>query len=140
MLNMKKVRLMTRLAIYEKREGREDIRLSKYYRTDYVRLNVLKTVVAVTVGYLLVLLMLGMYHSEYLIREAVNLDYRSIGLRILGAYIAILTVYVCASLIGYTIYYNHSRKKLSKYFKMLKKLSRMYQEEESAADREDQIV
>ena len=140
MLNMKKVRLMTRLAIYEKREGREDIRLSKYYRTDYVRLNVLKTVVAVTVGYLLVLLMLGMYHSEYLIREAVNLDYRSIGLRILGAYIAILTVYVCASLIGYTIYYNHCRKKLSKYFKMLKKLSRMYREEESTEDREDQVV
>ncbi len=140
MLNTKKVRLMTRLAIYEKKEGREDIRLSKYYRTDYVRLHVLQTVVAVTIGYLLVLLMLGMYHSEYLIREAVNLDYKSMGLKILGGYIAVLTVYICASLIGYTIHYNHSRRKLSKYFKMLKKLSRMYQEEESAADREDQIV
>ena len=44
---------MSRLAMYEQNEGKEDVRLSKYFRTDYVRLNVLKTVVAVTVGYLL---------------------------------------------------------------------------------------
>ncbi|MBO5197439.1 MAG: hypothetical protein J6B85_02845 [Lachnospiraceae bacterium] len=137
MLNNNKVRLMTRLAMYEKREGKEDIRLSKYYKTDYVRLNILKTVVSVTVGYLLVLLMIGIYHMEYLISEAVNLNYKDMGLKILGGYLAILTVYISSSLVGYTIYYNRSRKKLSKYFKMLKKLSRMYQEEERAADRED---
>ena len=137
MLNNNKVRLMTRLAMYEKREGKEDIRLSKYYKTDYVRLNILKTVVSVTVGYLLVLLMIGIYHMEYLISEAVNLNYKDMGLKILGGYLAILTVYISSSLVGYTIYYIRSRKKLSKYFKMLKKLSRMYQEEERAADRED---
>ena len=50
MLNNRKVRLMTRLAIYEQTEGKEDVRISKYFRTDYVRLNVLKSIVAVTVG------------------------------------------------------------------------------------------
>lgn len=48
MLNDRKIRLMTKLALYERKEGKEDIKLSKYYRTDYVRLQVLKTVVAVT--------------------------------------------------------------------------------------------
>lgn len=137
MLNNKKVRLMTRLAMYEKDEGREDIKLSKYYRTDYVRLHVLQTVVSATVGYLLVLLMIGLYKMEYLVAEAVNLNYKDIGIKILGAYIVVITVYVIGSMIGYTLYYNSSRKKLSKYFKMLKKLSRMYKEEEGAVNRED---
>lgn len=137
MLNNKKVRLMTRLAIYEKDEGKEDIKLSRYYKTDYVRLHILQTVVSVTVGYLLVLLMIGLYKMEYLVAEAVNLDYKGIGIKILGIYIVVLTVYIVASMVGYTIHYNNSRKKLSKYFKMLKKLSHMYQEEEGTADRED---
>ncbi|MDF2593610.1 MAG: hypothetical protein K0S75_3076, partial [Clostridia bacterium] len=42
MLNTNKVRLMTKLALYETKEGKEDIRLSKYYKTDYVRYQVIK--------------------------------------------------------------------------------------------------
>ena len=47
MLNNRKVRLMTKLAIYEKEDGKEDIRLGRYYRGDYVRYQLLKTIVAV---------------------------------------------------------------------------------------------
>ena len=101
MLNNRKTRLMTKLAIYEKRAGKEDIRLSKYYKTDYVGYNILKTVVAVTFGYLIILAMLVLYQSEYLIREAVNLNYYEIVKLGIGIYILILTVYIAASLLGY---------------------------------------
>ncbi len=129
MVNNRKVRLMTRLAIYEKNEGREDIRLSKYYRADYVRLNVLRTVVAITIGYLLVVLIIGVYNSEYLIREAVTLDYRSILVRYVGAYLLLLTVYCALCMIGYMVKYRNSRKKLTKYFRMLRRLRSIYREE-----------
>ena len=130
MLNNRKVRLMTRLAIYEQTEGKEDVRISKYFRTDYVRLNVLKSIVAVTVGYLLILLLLIVYHSEYLIREAVTLDYRGMVSRYAGIYIIILTVYGALGMIGYMIKYRASRKKLAKYFRMLRRLRSIYREEE----------
>ena len=129
MVNMRKVRLMTKLAIYEKTEGKEDIKLGKYFRRDYVRLKILHNIVAVTIGYLLVLAMIIAYQMEYLIREAVNLDYIGMGKLILGVYIIVITIYVMASLVGYGLYYDYSRKKLSKYFRMLRLLRSFYQEE-----------
>lgn len=129
MLNNRKVRLMTRLAIYEQTEGKEDVRISKYFQTDYVRLNVLKSVVAITIGYLLILLLLILYHSEYLIREAVTLDYRGMVTRYAGIYVIILAVYGALCMIGYMIKYRASRKKLAKYFRMLRRLRSLYREE-----------
>ena len=130
MLNNRKVRLMTRLAMYEQSEGKEDVRLSKYFRSDYVRLQTLKTVVAVTVGYLLVLLILIVYHSEYLIENAVTLDYRGMLVQFAGIYVAIVAVYVAFGTIGYMIKYRASRKKLAKYFRMLRRLRSLYREED----------
>ncbi len=131
MLNNKKIRIMTKLALYEQKEGKEDIRMGKYYKTDYVRLQVLKTVVSVTVGYLLVLFMIGLYKAEFIISKLVTFDLVRIGQYILGFYIIIMTVFVTGSIIGYSMRYDNSRKNLSKYYKSLKKLSNFYQEEKA---------
>ena len=130
MVNVRNVRLMTKLAIYEKTEGKEDIKLGKYFRRDYVRLKILHNIVAVTIGYLLVLAMIIAYQMEYLIREAVNLDYIGIGKTILGSYVIIVTIYIMIAMVGYSLYYNYSRKKLARYFRMLRLLRSLYQEEE----------
>lgn len=141
MINIRKTRLMTKLALYETGEGREDIRLSKYYKTDYVRLQILKTVLAVTVGYILILLMVGLYKSEYLIAEAVNLDYRAIGITVLVIYIILLTIYIVGAIIGYSIKYDLSRGKLTRYFRLLNIMKKIYREEEgseAAAEEEEE--
>ena len=130
MVNMRKVRLMTKLAIYEKKEGKEDIKLGKYFRRDFVRLKILHNIVAVTIGYIMVLAMVMAYRMEYLIKEAVNLDYIGMGKTILGIYVIVVTVYVMAAMVGYGLYYDYSRKKLAKYFRMLRRLRSLYQEEE----------
>ncbi|MBP3569547.1 MAG: hypothetical protein J6K04_10330 [Lachnospiraceae bacterium] len=129
MVNVRKVRLMTKLAVYEQKEGKEDIKLGKYFRRDYVRLKVLHNIVAVTLGYILVLAMIIAYRMEYLIKEAVNLDYIGMGKTILGVYIIVVTIYTMSAMVGYGLYYDYSRKKLAKYFRMLRKLRTMYQEE-----------
>ena len=50
MLNEEKIRLMTRTAIYEKREGKEDMKVNQYSGSDYVRFNMLKTLIGVTIS------------------------------------------------------------------------------------------
>lgn len=129
MLNNRKIRLMTKLAIYEKEDGKEDIRLGKYYRVDYVRYQLLKTIVAVTCGYLILVLMTILYYMEYLIAEAVKLDYAAIGRTLLGVYLVLLLAFSGIAVLGYTIKYNRSRKKLAKYYRMLKRLRTIYREE-----------
>ncbi len=129
MLNTNKVRLMTKLALYETKEGKEDIRLSKYYKTDYVRYQVLKSIVCATFGYALILLLIFIYKSENIIKDAVTLNYKMIGTYILGIYIIIIAIYGFGALVGYSIKYDLSRKKLSRYYKLLKRLNKIYNEE-----------
>ncbi|MFT4144011.1 MAG: hypothetical protein QM644_06095 [Mobilitalea sp.] len=129
MLNNNKIRLMTKLALYESKEGKEDISLSKYYKTDYVRYQIIKSIISVTVGYALILLLIFLYKSEYIIQKAVVLDYKQIGTYILGFYIMIIAVYGLASSVGYSLKYDASRKKLGRYFKLLKRLNKIYNEE-----------
>ncbi len=136
MLNNDKIRIMTKLAIYENKSGKEDIKLSQYYKRDYIRLQILNTVVFTTIGYLLVLLLVGVYQSEYLIAEVVKLDYKSIGLYILGIYVMLLTIFTLCTIIGYTIKFESSRKKLAGYNKGLKYLRKIYDEENQRGTKE----
>lgn len=129
MLNNNKIRLMTKLAVYETKEGKADISLSKYYKTDYVRYQAIKTIISTTVGYGLILALIIMYKSEYIIEKAVTLDYKTIGSYVLGIYIVIIAIYGLASIIGYSVKYDRSRKKLGRYFKLLKRLEKIYNEE-----------
>lgn len=129
MLNNRKIRLMTRLAVFESKEGKEDIRLSKYYKTDYIRYQVLKSILSTTVGYLLLLVLVFLYKSEYIIKNAVSLDYKTIGSYVLGIYIILITVYGLGSLAWFSFKYDASRKKLTRYFRLLKRMKKIYKEE-----------
>lgn len=129
MLNNRKIRIMTKLAVYENKKGKEDIHLSKYYKTDYVRFQVLKSVICTTIGYAVILAMIFLYNTQYIIKNAVKMDYKVIGTYILGIYILLVSIYALGSLIGYSFQYDASRKKLARYFKLLKRLSKVYKEE-----------
>lgn len=125
MADENKLRLMTQLAIYEQDEGREDIRLGRYYQGDYVRLNVLKTAITFTISFAFLLGLIVVYNLEYLMDNALKLDYRSMALTVLGVYIAGLVIYVVCAAWGYSMYYRRSRRKLARYYRLLKKMRRI---------------
>ena len=131
MLNNKKIRTMTKLAIYEQNEGNEDIKMSKFYKSDYVRYHTLKNCIAVTVAYILILLMIAMYNSEYLIAEVVTMDYQKVGGIILGIYLILIALCVIGSIFGYSFQYEASRGRLARYYKRLRNLEKQYNEEKS---------
>lgn len=128
MLNFKKIRLMTKLAVYEKKDGKEDIHLSKYYKTDYVRYQVLKSIITATIGYVLIIALIVFYRIEYLIKNAVILDYKLLGTYILGFYLMTITIFGLGALVAYSLKYDASRKKLSRYYRLLKRLEKIYNE------------
>lgn len=130
MLNNDKVRIMTKLAIYEKKSGKEDIKLSQYYKRDYNRLQILNTIVFSTIGYFLMLLLVGIYEAEYLIANAVTLNYKAIGMYIVGVYVMFLTISILCTLIGATFKFEASRRKLAGYNKGLEYLRQIYESEE----------
>ena len=135
MVNNSKVRLMTKMAMYEKNNP-EDINLSKYYRADYIKFNLIKTVLSVTIAYLICLFLVGFYNIEYLISEAVTLDYKSLGMKILGIFIILQLVSCMINMLVSSERFKHSRKRLNKYYKKLKQLRTVYEEEDKKTNNE----
>ena len=134
MLNNRKVRIMTQLAIYEKGEGKRDFKLSRFYKTDYARFNVLKTALMVTISYVILCVLFAVYKLQYILDNVLTIDYKAIGWKALGIYIGLMSVYLICTLLGYSIRYARSRKKLGKYYRMLKKLKDIYREEDAYAE------
>jgi len=131
MIDNERVRIMTRMSIYEKHEGKEDLKYNKYFKSDYARLQVLKTLVWTTIAYVIVVALVLLYKLEYIIDNALVLDYPDIGKQILAYYIVVLAVYLVGSLVGYSLKYQFSRKRLKKYYRLLKSLKDIYSEEDS---------
>lgn len=130
MINNEKIRLMTKLTVFEEKTGKDDIKLSQYFKTDYVRYGILRSWVSITVAYAFVLILILIYQSEYVIKEAVTLNYKLIGTYVLWVYIMLCIVYIFISLILYNLKYKKSRKHLVYYDKILKKLRKIYDSED----------
>ena len=51
MLDKRKIRLMTKAAVYEKEYGEEDFKITGYYKKDYASLNTWITLIWITAGF-----------------------------------------------------------------------------------------
>ena len=123
MLNEERVTLMTRLAAYEQRKGKKNIRISKYFRADYLMMQMLKTLIYVTVAYAILVGLYLLYHFESLTEELYQLDLVGMVQKIL-TYYGVLAVISCVfTYIVYSCRYHRARKGQKEYLNNLKKLS-----------------
>lgn len=130
MLDEKRVVLMTKMAMYEENnKGKEDIRVSTYFRKDYSSKNLLWSFIWFTVGYILLGLLVGISFSEALMNGG------SIMVLILSGIIVIF-VYI-AGLIGTLVYtyrrckkrHSDARQRVKIYNRDLVTLLKMYEKE-----------
>lgn len=129
MVREENVKLMSKIAIYEKRKGKTEIPMSGYYKSDYVRLNVLKTVVSATIAFLIVAAVIIMYKLDYILANIFKIDYKSFGIGILLLYAVWIFVYWLIARILYAIRYEKARPNIIEYNHNLKKLQEESQKE-----------
>ena len=129
MLNNDKVVLMSQLAISEKNDS-EDIKLGKYYKSDYVRFNLIKTALSVSIAYICFLLLACLYNAEKIVADAMKLNYTKIGMRIFVGYIILLIVFCIFGLVFYSKKYDKAKTKINKFYRKLSLLSKFYKDEE----------
>ncbi len=130
MVNEKKVRIMTQLALDETKRYRQEIDEAGFYHADYVRYHTLHILWGVSLSYLLGICLVALYHMEYLLLNVVRLDYRSIGLIALGIYVGIFVLCLIGSVLYYSAKYKKNRKKLKIYMARLKQLEEYYAEDQ----------
>ena len=130
MLNEEKVKVMNRLAMYEKTKGRKYLPVSKYYRSDYIGLALIKNFFLVTIGYCLILAGIAAYFGEYLIDNIHKMNLVMLGAYVVAGYVAVLVLYSVLTYVQYTVKYSRAKKSVKVYYEMLTQLSKIYGREE----------
>ncbi len=126
MLNENKVKMMTKMAIYEKNEGKKMLRNARYYKGDYVALAALKSTIATTLAFIIIVIMIAISNTETIIKQINSMDYAALGKKIAVYYIISLIVYAIISGVYSAYQYDKSRSGIKKYFMRLNKLERFY--------------
>ncbi len=83
MLNRDKIRLMTKLAAFEKNEGREVLQTGEYFRSDYISNRVLLAELHFTLCFLLAVMVLMLMRLESILLN-LSLQYLQGAARLLG--------------------------------------------------------
>ena len=126
MINEEKVALMTRLAFYEKSEGKKARKVTELFRGDYVTVQILKSVVAATIIYGIVFGIYVFLDFEEFMQNIYKMDIISFARNVITYYAIFLGCYVAFTFIHATAHYYLAQRSLRRYYQDLKKLSAFY--------------
>lgn len=129
MINEQRVKLMSRLAAYEESEGKKNVEIGSYFRSDYIALQILKTLIYATLSFGLILALVLLYDSEMFINEIYKMDILAYVKRIVFYYIGFTGIYTLVSYAIYAFRYRKAKKRLKVYFNNLRRLQILYQRE-----------
>lgn len=125
MLDKKRIRLMTKMAIYEKNNIQEDLKISSYYKKDYSSLNTLITVLWITVGYGIAAGLYAVCNLEAILAELTISKLLFIGGVAVGGYLVLLIIYVICASTFYKSRHNKAKQRVKKYYRDLARLEKM---------------
>lgn len=132
MLNIEKVKNMTKAASYEAGPEKENIKISDYFRTDYIGLQMLKSGVAYTVSFAVLAAVWAMGSMEELMLMLTRAGYleRLVKVMIL-LFAAGLVAYETAVYAYYSSKYGNVKKSIKGYHSYLKQIYKFYQDQEN---------
>lgn len=128
MLNKDRIVLMTRMESYAKNEGRQNMQIGRYFRGDYISLQILKSVVSATIVYVLIFALYILYHLEQFLEDIYRMDLFAFARDVILYYGVTVVAYGLISYMVYAYRYSKARKSLKKYYDNLKKLNSLYQD------------
>ncbi len=128
MLNGDRIVLMTKLASYEKKEGKRCMAIGRYFRGDYVTLNILKAVISATIAFFIGLALYVLYDIESLMENLYSMDLLLLAKNIISSYVIFVVVYCCLTYVIFTYRYAKAKKNIRRYQNNLKKLNAMYRQ------------
>lgn len=130
MLEEERIKHMARLAAYETEKGREEIKISSYYRSDYLGLALIKNFFLVSIAYVLIIAVIVGYQVEYLLDNIHKMDLVSLGAWIVVGYAAFIVLYSVITYIFFSVKYALAKKNVRSYYSELNKLTKMYEKQD----------
>lgn len=119
-LDEEKIRLMTRITIYEKEHENDELVLSHYYREDYVRYGCIRTIIVATITYWSAVAMYILYRFQELLKEINSMDYFDVIGKLMLGYVGFLAVLYIFAFFVYHIRFQMAKRGLIEYNRNLK--------------------
>lgn len=126
MLNEERIILMTRMASFEKGEGKENVKIGNYFRSDYITVQLLKAIISGAVAFVILFGLYVCYHFEELMQDLYQMDLIAFVQNIIFYFIALVAGYGVLTYLVSSWRYNKARKSLKCYYHNLKKLNSLY--------------
>lgn len=130
MVNEERVRTLYKIAVYEQQEESRHRKAGKYYRSDYVGKEIIKSIFTGAIAYILLVALWAMSNWEEVLNQVNTLEIVDTLMFIVILFVGFLAIYLFATLVVYVYRYTESRKKLNRYKENLKVLNQMYEREE----------
>lgn len=131
MLNEERTMLMTKMSILEQKAGKEWTKIGNYYKRDYISLQMLKTFLATTVSFVLILGLVGLYQMDFVMENLHKVELVSIGQGILVCFVGYSIILQMVAYGVYATRYRNAKKYLKTMKENIDKLSDMYKIEAS---------
>lgn len=130
MLNKERIRQMTALADFEQEKGKKEIRISHYYRGDYIAVMLLKNFFITTVGYFLVLVLWAMWKLDWLMDGMDSMNPGMLVFLLVAVYVGMLVLYSALTVYTAMKRYREAVRNTKRYTQNLGNLLREYDREE----------
>ena len=134
MLDEEKIRLMTKLAHYESEQGKEELKISRYYRSDYIGIGLLKNLLLISLGYILLWGLIVAYNLDFLLDNLHKLNFSFVIFEIAIGYVAIVLIYSIITYVKRFSQYRKAKKSVQEYYSKLTELMQLYGESDRKAE------
>ena len=129
MLDKRRIRLMTKAAVYEMEHAEEDVKISSYYKKDYASLNTWITLIWVTVGYVLAGGLAVICTADTLMEDLTIFKLIILAATAVCAYLALLIIYGIGAGKFYKKKHTRAKQRVKKYYRDLSRIEKMYEKE-----------
>ena len=126
MLSQERIKLMTKMAAYEENEGKKYMSIGSYFRSDYMGMQVIRSVICGTLAFFLLAGLYVYYHFETMMQDIYKMDLLLLGRRVLFYYIVFIAAYSVITYVIYSFRYSRAKRSLKHYFYHLKQLAAIY--------------
>ena len=132
MINNDKVRLMTKIQLFENHE-QDALKADRFFQRDYLGLHMIRSLLAYIVLFILVLAVVFLYNWEELLTGIDLTALIHVGRWIILSFFLLLIPSMIVSYIAYWFQYRRYRRKVRDYVMNLKQLNTYYKEETNQA-------
>lgn len=130
MLNEERVKHMTKLAFYETKGGSDDMKVSFYFKKDYIGFNTFWSILWMTIAYIALVLIVVVTCMSGVLDTLSSKQLMAIIVSFLGIYLILLIAYVSYAKNIYKRKHARAYHRVKKFKEDLEQLEKMYEKED----------